>query len=101
MFSRLLRVDRALARCNLRREHVAVSEDEQPRDEGDDVADEADEGRADQGPVDQLGIPMSRAPTLDDVRGDSEPHRRLAIGCTLAVLALLLAFYLVRTLVLR
>ena len=42
-------------------------------------------------PVDQLGIPMSREPTLDDVRGDSESHHRLAISCSLACASYLMA----------
>jgi hypothetical protein len=53
------------------------------------------------GPVDQLGIPMSREPTLDDVRGDGEQHRKLALGCTLLVIALLASFYGFRVLALR
>ena len=53
------------------------------------------------GPVDQLGIPMSREPTLDDVRSDGEDHRRLAVGCTVIVALLLVGFYLVRVLLLR
>jgi hypothetical protein len=53
------------------------------------------------GPVDQLGIPMSREPTLDDVRGDGVQHRRLALGCTLLVTLLLVGFYVLRVVVLR
>ena len=53
------------------------------------------------GPVDQLGIPMSREPTLDDVRGDGSQHRRLALGCTLLVALLLVAFYGLRVLAMR
>lgn len=51
--------------------------------------------------MDQLGIPLSREPTLDDVRSDGRQHRRLAIGCGLSVLALVGAFYLIRALALR
>lgn len=47
-------------------------------------------------PVDQLGIPMNREPTLDDVRSDGVDHRRLAVGCTLAVALVLIGFYAVR-----
>ena len=47
------------------------------------------------GPVDQLGIPMSREPTLDDVRGDGEQHRRFAVGCSLIVIALVIALSLI------
>ena len=60
--------------------------------------DSADE--SDTGPVDQLGIPMSREPTIDDVRGDGDAHRRLAVGCTLLVTALVVAFWLIRVVVL-
>ena len=49
-----------------------------------------------EGPVDQLGIPMSREPTLDDVRTDGEEHRRLALGCTVLVIAALAGFWLFR-----
>lgn len=50
----------------------------------------------DDGPVDQLGIPMSREPTIDDVRTDGEAHRRFAFGCSVAVTLLVVAFWLVR-----
>lgn len=49
-------------------------------------------------PVDQLGIPMGREPTIDDVRSDGVAHRRLAIGCSVAVGLALVAFWLVRAL---
>ncbi|MEQ9323525.1 MAG: hypothetical protein RIF41_30460 [Polyangiaceae bacterium] len=62
-------------------------EEREPEEE---VEDEND------GPVDQLGIPMSREPTLDDVRGDGEEHRRFAVGCSLLVVALVAAFWVVR-----
>lgn len=52
-------------------------------------------------PVDQLGIPMSREPTLDDVRSDGVEHRRLAIGCTLLVIVLLAGFYGLRVFLFR
>ena len=58
----------------------------------------SDEG---EGPVDQLGIPMSREVRLDDVRSDGVAHRRLAIGCSVAVTVALLAFWLVRVVLLR
>jgi hypothetical protein len=50
----------------------------------------------DDGPVDQLGIPMTREPTIDDVRGDGVAHRRLALGCTVAVTLFVVLFWLVR-----
>lgn len=56
----------------------------------------AEEESEEDGPVDQLGIPMSREPTLDDVRGDGEQHRRFALGCSLLVVALVAAFWVVR-----
>ena len=70
----------------------AVSEETEPTP--------ADETAA-EGPVDQLGIPMNREPTLDDVRSDGVEHRRLAVGCTLAVAALLIGFYVLRVVLLR
>jgi hypothetical protein len=46
--------------------------------------------------VDQLGIPMSREPTIDDVRSDGEAHRRMALGCTLLVVAGVASFWVFR-----
>jgi hypothetical protein len=54
----------------------------------------------DAGPLDQLGIPMSREPTIDDVRGDGDAHRRLAFGCSAIVLLALIGFWLVRAVLL-
>jgi hypothetical protein len=45
---------------------------------------------------DDDGLPLARAPTRDDVRGDTEPHRRLAVGCSLVTLALVALFWLLR-----
>jgi hypothetical protein len=64
----------------------------------DDEAERSDAGEV--GPVDQLGIPMSREPTLDDVRSDGNAHRRMALGCSAAVVLLLVGFWLVRALLL-
>ncbi len=47
-------------------------------------------------PRDQLGIPMNREPTIDDVRGDGEEHRRLALGCSVVVTLFVIGFWLVR-----
>jgi hypothetical protein len=47
---------------------------------------------------DEDGLPLDRPPTLDDVRGESASHRRLAIGCSLAAIALVAGFWLLRTL---
>jgi hypothetical protein len=64
-----------------------------------DEGDQASDGPADKPPgddLDQLGIPLSREPTIDDVRGDSAPHRRLALGCSLIGLGVVAAFWLWR-----
>lgn len=88
-------------------ERYATPVSDEPRDDAAEPAvtdrepSPLDGGAADGGPVDQLGIPMSREPTLDDVRGDGVEHRRLAVGCTLAVIALLAAFYALRVLAMR
>ncbi len=42
------------------------------------------------------GLPMDRAPTLDDVRGESGSGRTIAWGCTALVLVVLAGFWLVR-----
>lgn len=62
--------------------------------------DPEEEAAEDDGPVDQLGIPMSREPTIDDVRGDGEAHRRFALGCSVLVVALVAIFWVVRVVVL-
>ncbi len=43
-------------------------------------------------PLDQLGIPMRREPTLDDVRSDGQQHRQLAFGCSVLVSLAVLLF---------
>jgi hypothetical protein len=48
---------------------------------------------------DEEGLPLDRAPTLDDVRGGEGSGRSVAIGCTLAVALVLAAFWLVRAFV--
>ena len=58
-------------------------------------ADETSESAADE-KLDQLGIPMSREPTLDDVRSDGEAHRRMALGCTLLVIVGVASFWVFR-----
>jgi len=46
--------------------------------------------------VDADGLPIDRPATLDDVRGTSGSGRAVAVSCTLVVLALVLAFWLLR-----
>ena len=55
-----------------------------------------DDDPASQDPVDQLGIPMSREVTLDDVRTDGDAHRRLALGCSLVVIVAVICFWVFR-----
>jgi hypothetical protein len=50
---------------------------------------------------DEDGLPLDRKPTLDDVRGTEGSGRAVAIGCSAVVLVALLAFWLVRGLLLR
>ena len=57
----------------------------------DDPSDSASEEK-----FDQLGIPMSREPTIDDVRSDGEAHRRVALGCTFLVVAGVASFWVFR-----
>jgi len=73
---------------------IESRDDVEPGDE--DSREHVDESTSESGLVDQLGIPMSRAPTLDDVRGDSEPHRRMAVGCSLITVIVVAAFWLWR-----
>ena len=46
--------------------------------------------------VDEEGLPLDRAPTLDDVRGDEGGGRLIAIGCTGLVVLAVLGFWLLR-----
>jgi hypothetical protein len=77
-----------------------AEEEAEPAVDRADAAEDAAEDEAEPGPVDQLGIPMSREPTIDDVRGDGEAHRRLAFGCSAIVLLALASFWLVRAVLL-
>jgi hypothetical protein len=70
--------------------------------EGDDRSEEQGAGAV-EGPapepaerLDEDGLPLDRPATLDDVRGTSGSGRSVAIGCTLLVLALILAFWVLR-----
>jgi hypothetical protein len=42
------------------------------------------------------GLPLDRAPTLDDVRGESGSGRSIAWGCSVLVVLALAGFWLVR-----
>ena len=47
------------------------------------------------------GLPLDREPTMDDVRGDGHFGRSTALGCSLAVVLVIAAFWVLRALVLR
>jgi hypothetical protein len=49
---------------------------------------------------DEDGLPLDREPTIDDVRGGAN-HFRFAIGCSAVVVALILAFWVLRGLLAR
>ena len=79
----------------------AAEKNEPETDDGVDVSQmQADETDAEAGPVDQLGIPMSREPTLNDVRSQEAKHGAFAAGCTVAVVVMVAAFFLIRVLLL-
>lgn len=46
--------------------------------------------------VDEEGLPLDRAPTLDDVRGAEGSGRTIAIGCTVLVVLAVLGFWVLR-----
>ena len=46
--------------------------------------------------VDEEGLPIDRAPTLDDVRGTEGGGRMIAIGCTALVVLAVLGFWVLR-----
>lgn len=72
-----------------------------PSDSGDSSASSAQAGAL--APAaerfDDEGLPLDRAPTLDDVRGGAGSGRSVAIGCTILVTLLVLAFWLLRAVV--
>ena len=45
---------------------------------------------------DEDGLPLHRAATLDDVRGNAGSGRSIAIGCFVLVSAAILVFWIVR-----
>jgi hypothetical protein len=46
--------------------------------------------------VDAEGLPLDRAPTLDDVRGADGGGRLIAVGCTVLVVLAVLGFWILR-----
>jgi hypothetical protein len=46
--------------------------------------------------VDEDGLPLDREATIDDVRSQSGLHGRFALGCTLLIVLLIAAFWLIR-----
>lgn len=46
--------------------------------------------------VDADGLPLDREATIDDVRSTEARHGRIAFGCTLFVVLLLVIFWLIR-----
>jgi hypothetical protein len=46
--------------------------------------------------VDEEGLPLDRAATLDDVRGTEGSGRTIAIGCTVLVVLAVLGFWVLR-----
>jgi hypothetical protein len=50
---------------------------------------------------DEDGLPLDRAPTLDDVRGTEGSGRTIAVGCAILVALAVAAFWILRALVAR
>ena len=46
--------------------------------------------------VDEDGLPLDRDATIDDVRSKEGLHGRVALGCTITVVLLLVLFWLIR-----
>ena len=51
--------------------------------------------------VDEEGLPIDRAPTLDDVRGAEGSGRTIAIGCTVLVVLAVLGFWVLRAAIMQ
>lgn len=72
--------------------------DEAPKDgaaaEGDAASEDDPEEPRER--VDEDGLPLDREPTIDDVRSTEARHGRIAFGCTLTVVLLLVIFWLIR-----
>ncbi|MEZ4297718.1 MAG: hypothetical protein R3B70_22365 [Polyangiaceae bacterium] len=62
--------------------------------DGDGAGDGEEEGA---GPrVDEDGLPLDREPTIDDVRSQEGKHGRIAMGCAVSIVLLVLLFWLIR-----
>ena len=46
--------------------------------------------------VDEDGLPLDREATIDDVRSTSGMHGRYALGCTIFIVVVILAFWFIR-----
>lgn len=62
------------------------------------------EGAPDAAPnerFDEEGLPLDRAPTLDDVRGGEGSGRSIAVSCTVIVVLFVIGFWILRGLLMR
>ena len=71
----------------------SASTEESPR-ETEESPRESDPPRKER--VDEDGLPLDRAPTIDDVRSTSGVHGRYAMGCTILIVIVILAFWFIR-----
>ncbi len=51
--------------------------------------------------LDEEGLPLDRAPTLDDVRGGEGSGRSIAVSCTVIVVLFVIGFWILRGLLMR
>lgn len=80
-------------------EPEATAADDEAKREGGEAAGTGEGGEAEAAPKERLdedGLPIDRDPTIDDVRSTEARHGRIAFGCTLVVVLLLVLFWLVR-----
>jgi len=63
------------------------------------MGEESNEGKPER--RDAEGLPLDRKPTLDDVRGGGGSGRTTAVSCTVIVILLVLAFWVLRAFVMR
>jgi hypothetical protein len=72
-----------------------TSSTSEPQAAEDDTREEA----ADEPPkerVDEDGLPLDRDATIDDVRSKEGQHGRIAFGCALVIVLVLVVFWLIR-----